>query len=128
MTSTFKHPAGTCSQWEHVPRLNQLLRPCLWVRQQSDGNGAIKGADPGGNASGRIYTNGKIRAVRFAIIGHHWIEAETFQLRFQRGNTDNSAAVTDHHIDRFRGSLFRHHDEVALVFPVFIVRHDNETT
>ena len=44
----------------------------------------------------------------------------------KHGDTDQSAGVKDHLIDRLGGGFFGCHDEIAFVFSVFIVGHDDD--
>lgn len=46
----------------------------------------------------------------------------------EHGDTDQSAGVKDHLIDRLGGGFFGCHDEIAFVFPVLVVRHNDHTS
>jgi hypothetical protein len=43
-----------------------------------------------------------------------------------QGQTDQSACMPGHEIDGLRGHLFCSNDQVAFVFPVFVVDQDHE--
>src|SRR5690606_3679011 len=72
---SLEHAAGTGAQRKHVPRLHELIWMRLGVGEDADGQRAIIRADAGGDALGRIYADGEIRAVRLPVLLHHRPEA-----------------------------------------------------
>ena len=122
----FEHAARTSSQGKNMAGLHQLFRPGLRIGQDADRLGPVAGADTGGDAFGGVHAYGEIGALGFAVLGNHRPEAQPPQLRFDGGNADDAAAVADHHIDFVRRDGGGRHDEIALVFPVLVVGHDDE--
>jgi len=64
--------------------------------------------------------------VRLAVLLHHRIDAEAFQMRLGHGRADEAARVADHHVDEFRRGLFGGEREVAFVFAALVVGDDDE--
>ena len=61
----------------------------------------------------------------FAVAGDHVVQAEPCGHFVGQGDTDEAAAVCGHEVDAAGGDFGGGHDEVALVFAVFIVNDDD---
>ena len=106
--------------------LHELVRGRRGVGQNFDRHVAIIRAHAGRNARAGINADRKIGALHFAVARDHRPELEAVELVAEHGHANDSAAVTDHHIDGLRRRLGCRHDQVALVFPVGIVGYDDQ--
>ena len=111
-----------------MPGLHKFVGGRLVAAQELDRLRPIIGADASRNALRRIDRDGELGAVRLPVTGHHRTQAEPRELRLGRRHADNAATVANHHIDRFGGHFGRRHDQIAFVFTIFVVGHDNEFT
>ena len=69
----------------------------------------------------------EIGALNLTVTRHHGPKTEPAQIRLQRWYADDSAAITNHHVDRLRRRQRCRHDEIAFIFTIFVIRHDDES-
>ncbi len=125
VAGALQHAARAGAQREHVAGLHQLVGAGIGIGEYLDRDGAIIGADAGRDALGGVHRDGEIGALDLAVARHHRSEAEAVELMAEHGHAHDAAAVTDHEVDHLRRGLGGRHDEVALVFAVLVVRHDD---
>ena len=66
--------------------------------------------------------------MHFAILRHHSLQTELFRAFVRDRHTDQTAPVRCHEIDCLGRHLFRRDDEVALIFAVGVVGHDDDAS
>ena len=125
MTRAPQHAAVLGAQRKDVPRLDQIVRRRFRIRDRLDRRRPIVRADPRRHAARRIDRDGEIRAIHLPVLRHHPLQPELLRPLVRDRHTDQAAPVHRHEIDRLRRRLLRRHDEVALVLPIRIVRHDD---
>ncbi len=104
-----------------MPRLNQIVRQRGRIGHHLDGAGTIGGADAGGHALGGINTHLKIGAKTLAILGNHLFDSQLLEAFGGGRHADQSPAESRHEVYGFGRGPFAGHDEVSLVFAVFII-------
>ncbi len=116
--------AGDGLQREHVAGADEVARRRLVVGQQLHGAGAVEGADAGGDAFAGVHGDGEGGAVAVALVQrHHAAETEPAEPAFFHRHADQAAAVGGHEVDDLGRGLFAGGDEVAFVFAVLVVHH-----
>ena len=90
-----------------------------------DGRRAIVRADPGRYSLRRIDRDREIRPVHFPILHHHALQPELLGALARDRDANEPAPVHRHEVDRRRRRLLRGHDEIALVFPVRVIGHND---
>ena len=98
----------------------------LRIRDRPNRRRAIVRADAGGHAVRGIDRDGEIGPIHLAVLRHHALQAELLGALVRDRRADQAAAVLGHEIDRLGRDLFRRHDQVALVFAIGIVGHDDD--
>ena len=83
-------------------------------------------ADSGRHAFRRVDRDGEIGAIHFPILRHHSLQSELIGALARNRHADQSAAVHGHEIDRLWRRLLRGHDQIALVFAVGVVGHNDD--
>ena len=82
-------------------------------------------ADPGRHSLRRIDRDGEIGPIHFPILRDHALQPELIGALARERDANQPAPVHRHEIDRFRRRLLRGHDEIALIFAVGVVGHDD---
>lgn len=126
MPGALQDAARARAQGEDMAWLDKLVGGGFGIGDDPDGLAAIGGTDAGGDALGGIDGHGEVGAMAFAVIGDHRIEAEALELMFHGGNANQAAAMPDHHVDGLRRGGGGGHDQVALIFTIFVIGDDNQ--
>ena len=63
-----------------------------------------------------------------AISRRHGRQAQLVHPVLGQGQTDQATAVRGHEIDYFRGDFFRGADQIAFVFAVLVINHDDHAS
>ena len=113
------------AQWKDMAGAREILRPGLGIDGREDGDGAIGGADAGGNAKARVHGFGKGGAMDRSVDGRHEGQVQLVATLFCEGKADEAAAVPSHEVDGVGRNLFGGHGEVAFVFAVLVVNKDD---
>ena len=82
----------------------------------------------GGDAGGGVDVvdgNGERRFMVVCVVGNHLRQSQPDDVVVAHGHADQSLGSTRHEIDVLRGGKLSGTDEVALVFPIRIVCHQN---
>ncbi len=103
----------------------EILRPGLRIDGGEDGDGAVGGADAGGNAKARVDRFRKRGTVDGSVNGRHEGQVQLIAALFGEGKANEAAAVLGHEVDGVRGDFFGGHGEVAFVFAVLVVNEDD---
>ena len=125
--------AGAC---QHTPILRieridvagaaEILGFAGGVGKGADRGGAVVAAYARGAAFEQVDGDGKRSAEHTGIGLHLMLQFELAATLVGDGCAKHAAPATQHEIDGLGGGEFGGHDEVALVFAVFIVNHDDE--
>ena len=101
------------------------LRARFGIDRRENGDGAVGGADAGGDADFRIDGFREGRAMDARVDQRHEREMEFIAALLGEGEADQAAAELGHEIDSFGRDFFGGHGEVAFVFAVFVVDQDD---
>src|SRR6266478_3794262 len=113
------------AQREDVARTSEILRLGLGINGGEDGDGAVGGADAGGDAKACVHRFRKRGTVDGSVDRRHEREVELIAALLGEGEADEAAAVLSHKVDGVRGDFFGGHGEVAFVFAVLVVNEDD---
>ena len=125
VSGALQYASGAGAQWENVTRLYECLGHGGGVGHHLYGAGTVFGANACGNTGCRINTHLEVRFKSFLIAGHHALDAELAQSIAGGGYTDESAAVLGHEIDGLRCGMLAGHDEVAFIFTILVIYHND---
>ena len=106
----------------------QIAGHALGAGQDLDRLGAIAGADARADAVRGVDRHGEIGAMQFAVVRHHALQSELAGPRLGERDTNKTASVLGHEIDRLGRDLGCGHDQIALVLALGVVGHDNHFT
>jgi len=85
----------------------------------------VRRADAGGDAARGVHAHVKIRAKALAVLLHHAVDAELLEPFGSRRHANESAPKSRHEIDRCGGHGLRRHDQIAFVFAIGVIHHDD---
>ena len=91
----------------------------------ADGVSAVGGRDAGGDAFAGLDGLGECGAEAGGVLLRHGEEAQVIGALLSEGEADEAAAIAGHEVDGFRGDVLGGQGEVALVFAVLVVDHDD---
>src|SRR5208282_389803 len=83
------------------------------------------GRDSGGHAFAGIEGLAKSGAVLRGVFAAHGTQAEVIKAIFGHGEADQAASILGHEVDCFGSHLFRSEGEIAFVFAILVVDHDD---
>ena len=126
VTGPPQDPSRTALQRKHVTRLHQVRRHGIRSREQSNGQGPVSGTYAGGDSAGGVDGDGKVSLMHLAVVGDHSLQAELARSLRRDRRANQPAPVLRHEIDGGIGDLGGRHDQIAFVFTVSVVRHDND--
>lgn len=109
-----------------MSRTTEAGRGGVGVREGSDGEGAIPGADSGRDGSvGGVNGDGVGGAAEVFVVGDHLGEVEAFGEGGSHGGADETRGVTDDEAHLFGGDIFGSNDQVCFVLTGRVIE-DNE--
>ena len=121
-------PPWRARKGKDVSGTSQIAWAGCRINRHLDGLRAVEGRDAGRNTIARIDRFGERGAEVRSILGAHRAEPELVQPLFRHRQADQATAILRHEVDRLRGDHFGGHGQVAFVFAVFIVNHDDHST
>src|SRR5690606_7098917 len=86
---------------------------------------AVGCGNAGLHALVRFDGHGEVGAVARAVTAGHQRKIQLTAAIFGESQADQATRMRDHEIDVFRRNELRRHDEIALVFAVFLVNEDH---
>ena len=104
----------------------KIFRSRFGIYKLSNRFSAVMCGNTSRHAVERINAHREWRTVKRCVGVDHHVQVEFFEAVGGCGQTDQSASMARHKIDGFRCHLFRRHDEIAFVFPVFIIDHNDD--
>ncbi|MCY1431480.1 hypothetical protein D9M71_474500 [compost metagenome] len=116
-----QHAAFPGAQREDVARLHDVGGTCVGGDGGGHGAGAIGGGDTGGHADGGLDGHGERGAEHAAVARHHLLQAQAFAVFVGQGQADQATGFTGHEADCLGCAAVGGQQQVAFVFPVFIV-------
>ena len=129
MARTPQYSLVACTQRIDVSRSAEILRLGVRVHQSANGSSPVVYRHTRSTSVMQVvHRHRERRAQQGGIIADHHVEVELPAPVFGQRGTEYAAAVMQHEIDYFRSYLLGCHDEVAFVFPVFVVHHDDDLT
>ena len=108
-----------------VPGAGELLRPCLGRRERADGERPVLGGGSGRGAAKEIDRNGERRGEARGVERRHEREPQLLEPPARHRHAEKPPPFPGHEVHVLGGHLLRRHDEVPLVFPIFIIHHDD---
>ena len=109
-----------------VARTTEGLRRGGGVGQCADGGGAVVDGNARGTAFELVDGNGEGRSEYRRIVLHLMRQVEFATAAQRDGCAEHSACVFQHEVHHFGRDFLGGADEVALVFAVFVIDHDDE--
>jgi len=113
------------AQGKHVARASEILRASLGIDSGENGDGAIGGADAGGDAELGVDGFAEGGAVHRGIDRRHKGKIKLVATLFGERQADQSAAKFRHEVDGFRSDFFGSEGKIAFVLAVFVVDQDD---
>src|ERR1700722_160859 len=104
---------------------SKILRAGFFVDCREDGDGAVGGADAGGDAGASVNGFGEGGAVDASVDGRHQRKMKLFAALLGKRQADEATAESSHEIDSFGRDFFGSQGQVAFVFAVFVVNQDD---
>ena len=120
-----EHAAAAGAQREDVAGTGEIGRGGAGIDGGADGMRAVGGRDAGGDALAGLDGLGKGGAEAGGVLLRHGEEAQVVGALLGEGEADEAAAVAGHEVDGFGGDVLGGQSEVALVFAVLVVDHDD---
>ena len=124
MARADQHAAVARRQREDMARSNDVVGTLRRIDRDGDGARPIRGADTSGNAFLGLDRSREGCLHAFAIVAAHGLQAERFDPLAVERQTNQAPAVRCHEIDRGRRCHLRGDDQIAFVFPIFVVDED----
>ena len=124
MTGTNKNTVSLGFQWEHVAGTAEIVWFGVIFHALHGGEGALGGGD----SCGGVYVvngNGESCFVVVGVVAYHLGQSELLDIVYRHGHTDKTTTVDSHKIYHFGGGILGGTDKVTLVFPIWIVGHQN---
>ena len=103
--------------------LYQFIGAGARVGENTDGGGAVIGADSGRYTLGGVYGNGEVCFLGFSVYRYHAVYAEMAQLIVYQRHANEASPMKQHLVHAMGSHFGRGHHKVALVFSRGIVSH-----
>src|SRR4030095_6474837 len=128
LTGAHEHAAVSRSQREDVPGFGEIARSGLRVNRRQDCLRAIMNGDSRRDATPRFDRHTKRRAMRRRVcgVGNHQGNVKIVKALACHRETDQSAAMRGHEINRVRRDFVRRNHEIAFVLAVLVIHNDDE--
>ncbi len=120
-----QHAAVARAQRKRVSGAKQIARTSRRIEQCLNRRGAIVRRNSRGRAAARFNRNRECRFVHRAIFGNHLRQMQLVQALADHRNANQAARVLAHEIDRFGRHHLCGHYQVAFVFAILVVQHDD---
>ena len=120
-----QHAARPRHQRKHVAGLAQVLGPGVGGDRRAHRARAVLRRDAGGDALRSLDAHGEIRALPVLGLAHHQRQPQPPAAVLREREADQATAVPRHEVDVLGPHAGGRHDEVALVFPIFVVHDDD---
>lgn len=121
-----QHPTGPGAQREDMAGTGEVVRFGSRVGQGVEGRRAIGGGDAGAGAVAVVDADGEGGLVRFAVGLDHQRQFERIEALAGQRDADQAAAVADQEGHLRGADGIGGDDQVAFVFAVGVVDHDDE--
>ncbi len=128
MSCALKDSARFRAKRKDVPGSDEISFLGVSAGHEADCAGAVSGGYAGGDVGGGIDGDLEIGAEAIAVAFDHGTDAESLKSFFGAGDADESATVANHEVNDFWGDEFAGDDEVAFVFPVFVIYDDDRVS
>ena len=125
MAGALQDAAGPRAQRKHVAGLDQVLRHRRRRGHDVNRPRAVAGADARRDAVRGVHAHLKIGPEAFAVVVHHAVNAELLEPLGGGRHANQAAPEFGHKIHRRGGHVLAGDDEIAFVFAVFVVHHDD---
>ena len=128
MACTGQHAAILCIKRIDVTWTSETFRTAVGVSQGADGGSTVMAAHARGATFKKVDGHGERRAQHTGVFLHLMFEFQLVAALDGDRCTEHTATIVEHIVHLFGGDHFSGHDEVAFVFPVLVIHHDNELT
>ena len=124
MPGSLENSTGSRRQREDMSGGHKILARGFRIHHKTDRISAVERGNAGRDSHRSIDALGKRRMI---VVGGGRTRDVQFLCAFFGDRSANQAAgVFRHEINNFRGYFFRRADQIAFIFPVFIIGHDDE--
>ena len=129
LTDSLQHPTWPATQRKDMAGPPQIFGRRCGINSNVDGLPTVPGGDPRRNAEPfrPVYAYGECRSVGLCILVGHLLQTQRTASFGREGETNEPPAVLGHEIDGVGGHALGCTDQVALVFSILVVRHDDQT-
>ncbi len=125
MPGAHEHAAFARTQRKGVAGPQEIGGFRVGIEQLFDRRGAIVRGDTGRRESARFDRNGKCRFVNGRVVAHHLRNLQFVKPRPKQRDADEAAGLFAHEVDRFGRDFLGRHHQIALVFAILVVEHDD---
>ncbi len=119
-------PARHRAQRKDVARPSEIFGAGRRVNRDANRAGAVGRRDSGRHLAACLDRNTKCGAAACGVFLHHGRDLQGVQTLGRHRKADEAAPVGRHEIDDLRRDEFRGAREVALIFAVLVVQHDDD--
>ena len=126
VTSPRQHTTRLRPQRKHVSRLHQIQWCACLINHYLNRARPITRRDAGGDTRRRIYADCECSSLSFSILLHHHGYLELLKPLACQRHADQTAAKASHEIHGLGRYLIGSNYQVALIFPIGVVYHDEK--
>ena len=109
-----------------VSRSAEVFGKHVGIGECTDGGGAVVTTHAGCAAFEQVYRHGEGSAQHAGVVLHLVVQSELVAAFNGDGSAEHAASVFQHEVHLLGGDEFSCHDEVAFVFAVFVIDHDDK--
>ena len=129
LASTLQDAAGAGAKRKDVSGAPEVLRLAARFSRGPDCLRPVVGRNAGRDATAlQIDRDGERRPAKGGVFRRHRAQLQLIEPVARHSDTDQPPTVHSHEVDRLRRDLFRGYRQVAFIFAIFIVDHDDHAT
>ena len=126
MARSTEHPTGLGHEGEDVPRGHDVIGGGGRIDGDGDGLRAVGSGNPRGHPLRRFDGHGEVGVMLRPVAGGHGREPQLPAPIDGHGHANEATGVARHEVHGLGGDMLRRHNEIAFVFPIFVVQeHDH---
>lgn len=128
LTVAFEHATVARAEGENVSGADEVLGRGAGIGEELDRARAIGGGDAGGDAVSSFDADRERGPEGGFVLGNHRRQSEAIGRGVVHGCADEATSVHSHEVNPLRGAELRGDDDIAFVFPVFVVNDEDRAT
>ena len=125
MPAALKHAVLPCKKREHMAGSPEILRPCVLAYAGARRHAPLLGGNPR-LCPYIINRHGKCRLMIVRVLRGHRREIQLLHIFLRHRHANEPLPMLCHEVHIFRRRKFRGTDKIAFIFPVRIIRHQND--